>query len=318
MFLADARHENGNLQEALNDYNRALELAKTVSQRTGSARRLRDVAVAYNRVGGVYEDQRNWRRALEQNEYALAIYRQLTDRDPHDFIMKQGFAIALANVGLQKNRITPGEGLSSIRQSVEMMENIVAANKENAEQRGVLASMYAALAEAYKRQHKLPDALREYQRVLDVSEKLYAEDPNNKDALESIADNKASIGGLLTELGMSKAASESFSESLAALDSVLAEVKASTGTLRIAADANAGLAGLELRLADQSSNASIQRMHWQKALELLVKSRDAWQKIPPSLRNAPTGPELSTAEGVRKDLEHCEKLLGNTELAMKH
>jgi non-specific serine/threonine protein kinase/serine/threonine-protein kinase len=318
LFLADARHENGNLQEALNDYNRALELAKTVSLRSASARRLRDVAVAYNRVGGVYEDQRNWQKALEQDEQALAIYRQLIDRDPNDFIMKQGFAIALANVGLQKNRITPSEGLSSIRQSVELMERIVGANKENAEERGVLASMYAALAEAYKRQHRLPNALREYQRVLDVSEELYAEDRKNKDALESVADSKASIGGILAALGKFQAASQSFCESLAALESVLAEVKATTGTLRIAADANASLAGLELRLGEGSSNASSQRKHWQKALELLLKSRDAWQKIPPSLRNAPTGPELSTAEGVRKQLEQCEKLLGNTELAMKH
>jgi tetratricopeptide (TPR) repeat protein len=318
LFLADTVKASGNLQEALTDYNRCLEMAKTVSQRTGSARRLRDVAVAYNRVGEIYEDEHNWRKALEQDEQALEIYRQLLARDPNDFIMRQGFAIALANVGIQKERMTPNRGLADIRQAVDMMEKIVAANKENAEQRGILASMYSALGDSFRAQHKPSETLREYQKALAINEKLYAGDPNNVDALQGIAGGKANIAEALAVMGKFEAASQSFSEALAAVNPALSAPKPDNGVLSIAAKSYAGLGDLELRLADHSTaDAPVERRHWDKARTLFLMSRDAWQKIPPTLQRASISPDSSDAENVRRKLERCENQLKATEVARK-
>jgi non-specific serine/threonine protein kinase/serine/threonine-protein kinase len=318
VFLADSLKESGNLQESLNDYSRALEIAKTVSQRTGSSRRIRDVAVAHNRLGETYESERNWRKALEEDEHALEIYQQLIKRDPNDFIMRQGYAIALANCGIQKERLNPHSGMSTIRQSVAMMEKIVAANKENAQQRGILASMYGALGDALKYRHKLPDALREYQKALSIYEGLYAGDPQNTDALNSIAASKASMGGVLAQLGRLEAASQSFSEALAVMKPALAIPRPTEDVLHTAANSYAALGDLELRFADRSTaDAATQRTHWEEARSLFLKSRDAWQKIPPSLQGDPISPDLSTAEGVRRKLEQCDNLLKTTEVAAK-
>lgn len=317
LFLADSVKESGNLQEALNDYIRVLEIAKTVSQRTGSARRLRDVAVTHNRLGELYESERNWRRALDEDQQSLDIYRQLVGRDPNDFMMRQGYAIALANVGSQKERLAPNSGMAAIRQALETMEKIVSTNKENAQQRGILASMDTALGDAFKAQHKLPDALREYQKALAIDEQLSGGDPNNIDALDSIAASKTCIGGVLTELGRLKAAAQNFSESLSALGKALAAPRPGEDVLRTTADSYAGLADLELRIADQSDDTATKRGHWEAARDLFLKSREAWQRIPPSLQNAPNSSELSTPDGVKRKLEHCENLLGKAEVALK-
>ena len=318
VFLADSMKDSGDVQGALNDYSHALEIAKTVSQRTGSSRRLRDVAVAHNRLGGTYETERNWRKALEEDEQSLEIYRELTHRDPNDFIMRQGFAIALANCGVQKERLNPNIGMSSIRQSVAMMEKMVATNKENAQQRGILASMYSALGDALKRQHKLPDALREYQKSLAIYQALYGGDSQNTSALNSVAASKASIGGVLAEMGRIEAASQSFSEALAALKPALATPRPDESVLHTAANSYAGLGTLELRLADLApADPATQRAHWEEARNLFLKSRDAWQEIPLSLQGDPISPELSPAEGVRRKLQQCDHLLKATEVAAK-
>src|SRR5215469_7326229 len=216
LFLADAIKETGNLQEAQNDYSHVLEIAKIVSQRTGSARRLRDVAVAHNRLGELYETERNWRKALDQDEQSLEIYRQLIDRDPNDFVMRQGMAIAVANVGIQNERIAPNRGLPMIQESVAMMEAIVATNKENAQQRGILASLYVALGDALMSRHRSSDALAEYQKGLIIYEKLSAGDPRNTDAVHSMAVCRASIGDVLAGMGKLRAASQSFLAAIAA------------------------------------------------------------------------------------------------------
>jgi non-specific serine/threonine protein kinase/serine/threonine-protein kinase len=319
LFLADSLKSGGSVQEALADYGHALEIATIVSQRTGSARRLRDVAVAHNRLAELYETERDWRRALSSDQQALEIYRQLVARDPNDFIMKQGLAIALANVGLQKERITPNSGLSGIHQGTEMMEKIVAINKENAQQRGIVASMYLTLGDAFKIERRFADALREYQKALRVYEKLYAGDPNNTDALDSIAVCKASVGGVLLNLEQTSAASQSFSEALAAIDPALATPRPSEDVLHTAADSYNGLAEVELQLADRSrSNPAAQRAHWERARNFYVRSLDAFQRVPPSLQGDPRSSELCTADRVREKVELYDGLLGKAELAMKH
>jgi len=319
LFLADSLKSSGNLREALADYSRALEIAKIVSQRTGSARRLRDVAVAYNRLGEFYETERDWRKALSSDQQSLEIYRQLVGRDPNDFIMKQGFAIALANVGLQKLRITPKGGLSSIYQATEMMEKIVAINNENAQQRGILASMYLVLGDAFKIEQRPADALREYQKALGVYEKLYAGDPSNTDALDSIAACKASVGGVLLKLEQTSAASRNFTEALATIDHALTVPRPSEDVLHTAADSYAGLGELELRAADRSrTDAAGQKAHWERARSFYVKSLDAFQRIPPTQQDDPRSSELYTADDVKKKIKLSDDFLRKTELAMKH
>jgi tetratricopeptide (TPR) repeat protein len=319
LFLADSLKSSGNLQEATSDYGHTLEIAKIVSQRTGSARRLRDVAVAYNRLAELYETERDWRKALSADHQSLEIYRQLVGRDANDFIMKQGFAIALANVGLQNERIAPNSGLSSVRQGTEMMETMVAINKENAQQRGILASMYLALGDAFKIEHRLADALREYQKALSVYEKLYTGDPSNTDAVDSIAACKASVGGVLLKLEQANAASQSFSEALATIDHALAAPRPSDDVLHTAADSYAGLGELELRAGDRSrANTANQRAHWERARDFYAKSVAAFQRIPPTLRDDPRSSEFSSADSVRGKVKLCDGLLGKTELAMQH
>jgi tetratricopeptide (TPR) repeat protein len=201
---------------------------------------------------------------------------------------------------------------------VEMMEKIVAANKENAEQRGILASMYNALGDSFRAQHKPSDALREYQKVLAINERLYAGDPNNVDAMLGIAGAKANIAEALAAMGKFDAASESFSAALAAVKPALSAPKPDDGVLTIAAKSFAGLGDLELRLADHSAgDAPVERKHWDKARNLFLMSRDAWQRLPPSLQRASISPDLSDADNVRRKLERCEIRLKAKEVATK-
>lgn len=319
MFLADSMKGNGDLEDAVKDYNQSLEMARQVSQRVHSSRRLRDVAVVENRISQLYEVQGNWRKALDYDEQALEIYRQLISREPSDFMMKQGFAIAQANVGIQRERLVPGSGIGLMRQSAEIMENFMATDTKNALARDILASMYMALGEALWRSHKLRDSLGEYEKALSIYQALSTADVHNKSAQEGVATCKSDMAGVFLALKDWNAAAKNFSVALALLEPVLAGEKPGDWVLRTAADSYAGLADVELGPANPSSRgAAARRQHLERACQFYQKSWDAWQKDPPSLRNSHEVFSQTTPQSVRNKLDRCENLLKRADSSAAH
>jgi len=306
MFLADSLKAKGNIDEANKDYETSLELAKRVSQRTDSARRLRDVAIVENRLGQISETRGDWGKALDHYQEALEIYKQLVAREPADFMMKEGFAIAQANVANQNERLRPRSGLSLLRKSALIMENSVRVDKKNARARDILSYIYTALGEALWREGRIKEALVEYQKAESIHELLRAGDPHDRSEVQDLASCRSKIAGLLLALGDVDGASKEFSQALELLAPFLTRIDVGNNVLRTAADSFAGLGDIELK---QAKGGRTLELHLRKARELYLKSLAAWEKDPPALRNSHEYSSQSSPQSVQNKMRYCEERL---------
>ncbi|MGZ4044453.1 MAG: tetratricopeptide repeat protein, partial [Bacteroidia bacterium] len=87
-WLGFLYHEQGQVQEALNDYHMALRIQEEIKDKPG-------MATTLNNIGSIYMDQR---RPTEEREYynrSLKIQEEIGN--------KEGVAIALNNIGLTYN-----------------------------------------------------------------------------------------------------------------------------------------------------------------------------------------------------------------------
>lgn len=223
--------------------------------------------------------------------------------------MQQGFAIGLANVGIEKERIRANSGISFIRRSEQIMERIVSANRHNAGQKAILAEVDESLGEALFHERKLSEAIQEYRKALQIYSRLYAADEKNVDSLQSASAAMISIAEVLMELGKLQAAAESFSDALKLVQPLLSS-NPSRNAVRIAATSTAGLGDLELRWARKSTSLIAERNHLQQATVLLEQSLDNWRRLPAAQQHQPSGLTLTTADDVSGNVQTLWEAMG--------
>jgi serine/threonine protein kinase len=310
LFLGDSLLVFGDLQGALQNYQQSLLVAQKIREHSTATRRIRDVAVVYNRIAGLYVSSGEWAAALENNRKALEIYQELVPKDPSNALLRQGLAIAYVNVGhgLGKTRQqSAGEGM--IDRGIELMTSIVASNPQNAQQQGILAAMYVSRGENLLRWKKAQKALKEYGAALQIYRKLYAKDASNTASQLDTAACKAAMANTELQIGDFKVASTDFREALSALDPFLSERVPDEQALYTAADSYAGLGEVESKEAYQAAGAGGQKAHWVAARSWYEQSLQQWKKIQHPMYVSPNGFECIPRPVVAQRLAHCNETL---------
>jgi tetratricopeptide (TPR) repeat protein len=310
MFLGDSLLQFGDQQGALQNYRQSLQIAQKIREHSNVTRRIRDVAVVYNRIAGVYTSSGEWTAALENNRKALEIYQELVPKDPSNALLKQGLAIAHVNVARGLGR-TGQQSASEemIDQGIELMTSIVASNPQNAQQQGILAEMYVSHGENLLSEKKAQKALKEYQAALQIYRKLYAKDASNTASQINTAACRAAMANTELQMGDFKAASTDFREALSALDPFLSAKAPDEQALYTAADSYAGLGEVEARKADQVTGTAGQKSHWMSARSWYELSLQQWEKIQHPMCVSPNGFECIPPSVVARQLAHSNEAL---------
>ncbi|PYT96590.1 MAG: hypothetical protein DMG38_23270 [Acidobacteria bacterium] len=311
MFLGDSLLILGDQSAALQNYQRTLEIAQRIAQHSTAIRRQREVAVAYNRIAGIYTDKGDWNGVRENNQKALEIYERLIAKDPQNALLSQGLAIAWVNVGNAMGKGGNREaGLAAIGKGLAMMEAIVGANPQNAQQRGVLAAMHVSRAENFAGWSKRPEALKEYEAALSIYEALYRLDGSNQAARLNAAASKAAIGTLMRQMRNTKLALENFRQALVIVEPLLVEKVLDQQALYTAADTYAGLGDIESREAETPTlGLARSREHWERARSWYARSLETWKKIQHPTRVSPNGFDTGGPKDVETNLRRCDAAL---------
>jgi len=290
----------------LHYYERSLEIAKRIATQTTSIQRARDVAVVYNHFGMFYSGEGDIADSLKSYQSGLQIYEDLIAKDPQNKLLSQGLAIAHANVSEQLGKLgRVRESKAEIAKAINLMENLVRANPNNASQQSILAEVHKTRAQILRHSNDPGASLADYKVVLAVYRDLLEKDSSNM---------SAQVGSATASLGMAKAewqlhhselASTNFRTALAAVKPLLLANNPDQWALYTAADAYAGLGRLENEEAGKAS-PSERKLHLENATNWFGLSLEQLTRIqqPVTAFEDDVGP-IDSAR-IRKELAQCE------------
>lgn len=291
-----------------------LEITKQIAAQTNSIRRERDVAVVYNRLGIFYDGLGDNADSLKSHQSGLKVYEDLVAKDPQNKLLTQGLAIAHDNVAEELYKIgRASESKAEITRAIDLMENLVRGNPNNASQQGVLAEMYRIRARILRRSNEPAASLADYKFALAVWRNLVEKDSGNMSAQLHSATGSLGMAKAELQLHHSQLASADFRAALASVKPLLSSENPDKFALYTAADAYAGLGGVESEEA-RNAAASQKKSHLESArnwfrlsLEQLARIQQPFtasdNDVGP-IDQAQVGKELSRCEAELRQLRH--------------
>jgi tetratricopeptide (TPR) repeat protein len=296
-------------EQALGLYQRSLENAKEISAHSTSVQRARDVAVVYNKLGMFYDRVGDYANAVKSHQSALQIYEDLLRKDPQNKLLTQGLAIDHGNISEDLGKMgRVREAKAEIAKAIELMDSLVKADPDNASQQGILAEMHVTRAQVLRRSNDPAASLADYKFALKVNRSLFEKDHNNTSAQLRIATRSVGMAKAEMQLHHPESASTSFRTAVQALKPLLSGDKPDPKVLYTAADAYAGLGGVERAQAAPGA-PSDRQLHWEAAREWFQLSLEQLNRIPRPVASfdQDIGPLDSVQIG--KELSQCEAAL---------
>ena len=300
----------GDRTGALQRFQQALAMAQKIRQHTTATRRVRDVAVAYNRIVGVYQSQGQWNEALQNSKKALEIYQQLLPTDPQNALLQQGLAIAQVNTGDLMSHVGNSSGIHWIDLGIEGMSKLSTSSPDNAEVRGILATMYATRGESLARIHEYNAARKEYERAVQLYVEVGRADQNSADPKLAVASCEVQIGRLAAQAGNFAEASRFYDDAMEIVQPLSSPTSPNLEALYTEASLNFARGDLQLlRASTAAQDRSSQRDFLRGARLAYQQSLEAWHKIQHPGRVSPQGFPAIDPDAVASCLRHCEAVL---------
>lgn len=279
--IANAQSDLDDFSDAVQSFNQALGIFRSVAQRSGAVKDRRRVAVVLNQLGQLYDREGNWRLTLENHEKGLGIYKQLFKEDPKNVLLRQGLGIAFVNTGEGKSKLGRlSEGRADINQGIAIMR--AGMTDPNEEQRNVLAQMYMILGDNLARGRQPYQSLRQYKAAAQIYDAMPADPDNNGLGGLSVATCEVGIAKAQLLTGQPEAAVTGFQKVLVLTASWVKRGnrgESNRDALRDAAQAYAGLAEVEAGKA-RNSPPSEQQRHWEQAIAGYRQSLEIGKQIP--------------------------------------
>jgi serine/threonine protein kinase len=295
-------------QEALKDYEKALEINQKLTQLSPSVRYQRAVAIAYGSIASVYDDLGDYPRAVENNLKDLEIYKQLVEADPKNALLQQGLAINYANAASSYERVGKlPTALDYSNYALELMRPLVSSGPKNAFRQHVLAAMLV-IRGTILTDAKQPEAARkETEQGRDLYEALFKAG-NMTEVNAAAADVK--LGEALASGGHTREAADAFHRALTIVEPLVPAEPADLDALYAAADAYSDLGDLSAKAARQTVVSREQRRSgWTDAHRWYSKSLDTWHRIEHPNHTAPNSFHVGDPAVVANELKLAETAL---------
>ena len=166
--------EATNPQEALNYYQKSLEIDRKLTQLSKDVRYQRSIAIAYGSMASVFDDIGDYPHALENNLKDLEIYKDLAAADPKNTLLQQGFAIAYTNTANSFSRThQPASAIDYSNRGLQIMRPLVSSGPAKSFQQGVFAAMLVYRGTILTAANQPEDAIAEIEHARSIYESLY-------------------------------------------------------------------------------------------------------------------------------------------------
>ena len=214
----------GQTEEALAAYRTAVERFKALLVTNPSDTSASDLALIYERIGYLMNDQGKFADALESFNESLALRKTLVARSPDNNDYQDDLANSLRSEGLQLLRIGKlDEALSTFREALAVATTLSEKEPSNTKRKSSLAVIQRNTGDVFKGQGHFDDALAAYQEALEINKKRVALDTSDTEALRDLAVQNESIGDLLMLLKRYDEASVTYREGLDAAKSLVSK-----------------------------------------------------------------------------------------------
>ncbi|MCU0228030.1 MAG: protein kinase [Bryobacterales bacterium] len=205
--LADARAATGNLRLAVQQYERSIELRRTLARRfPQDDEHQRDLFNAYISLGSLWGapralSLRDKAMARQWFAKALVIAEDLAGNDPASTRARVDVAFARAHMAESLPEAQLEDAIRMMRDSVQIFDDIVAASPKNVGYRQWQARRYDGLAQLLRQRREDREALSAWERALAIRRLLLEEEPSRMDLQLELSAAACGMVGLLARLG---------------------------------------------------------------------------------------------------------------------
>ena len=139
-----------------------------------------DMAVGYDKVGGVLEAQGDLSAALKTYRQSLAIVERLTQTNPAEEVWLRHLSWANQEVGkISEKQGNLPDAIKAYRDSLSISERLASAPSASADLQSDLVWSYIRVGGALQKQGALPEALKAYRQSQTICERMAAADPTS-------------------------------------------------------------------------------------------------------------------------------------------
>ena len=304
--------EESDAREALKYYEKSLQIDLKIAQLSRTPHYQRSVAVDYGTIASVYDDIGDYPRAVENNMKDLEIYQNLVSKDPKNFLLRRGLAIASVNTAASCVRAGQIDlAMAYSNRGLEIMRELVASAPDKSYQQRKLAQMLLIRGIVLTAANQPEAAIAEIEQARSIYEERYKK--GNAGDQVSIGAADVKLGEAAAKAGHDQAATDHFQEALNRVGSLITKEPADLDALYCAADAYSGLAEIHLRAAQQRGEpAGKRKADLTEAQAWFSQSLHTWQRIPHPYHTAPTSFQVGDPALVAKRLKIAEAAMAAT------
>jgi len=229
------RGQAGDGEKALENYQRSLEVCeRLLEQNPQSAQAARDVSVSLIKVGDFLSRRGqagDGEKALENYQRSLEVCERLLEQNPQSAEAARDVSVSLNKVGdFLSRRGQAGDGekaLENYQLSLEVCERLLEQNPQSAQAARDVSVSLIKVGDFLSRRGQAGDgekALENYQRGLEVCERLLKQNPQSAEAARDVSVSLNKVGDFLSlrgQAGDGEKALENYQRSLEVCERLL-------------------------------------------------------------------------------------------------
>jgi serine/threonine protein kinase len=302
--------EETNPQAALSYYQKQLEVAHQLSQRSHATRYARQVALAYRNIGNVYYDLRDYPHTHENYVQYLSILQEANRADPKSAILEEALGLAYANIALADAKLGKTDSaFESWGRGHDILQKLVSSTPEHIAQRHSLAIIAALGGTIFMTAHRPQLAFRQFEESRTFYQSLGSSFEESDLVMPGACSEKMGEAAALS--GEADVAANDFHQALGAAEPMISAKLPELNALYVAADAYSGLGDLSFKRAQHlSQTAAGRKANLTEARSWYAKSLDTWRRIDHPIHLMP-GSSLEVGDPivVAKKLQQCEAMI---------
>jgi tetratricopeptide (TPR) repeat protein len=200
--LGDLQRQADNVQAALGNYEKKLELSKQEAATDPKDKELqRNLFTSYETVGEVQQQLGHSQDAVANYETALIIRQSLATAAPADIQAQRGLATGYHRLGeLHWQQNNTEAAVANYEKELNLCQQLVTANPKDKQAQRDLASSYEGLGDVQKQLHKTQVAVAHYEKSLAIRQSLATADPKDGQAQRHLAISYGKLGDIQQDL----------------------------------------------------------------------------------------------------------------------
>ena len=204
------------------------------------------------------------------------------------------------------------EAIPALEKSLNMMNSLLTRDPKNVELQGVQSAALETAGDVYRRAGNDKVALSYYRKALDITAKIYADDPKNEDARLRLAADYNSVASALVGQRDTNHSIEAYEKALTLAGGSDA-ASPSEEALYVIANSYAGQGDAQMKLAEKERQSGRKLPLLQKACGLFEQSLKAWSAIREPGTMSPNGFYSVAPTAVAAQLKSCHSAVRDFE-----